>query len=59
LLLFGRNDIKAPPRAPGIAKPAIHNHLFELIPTAIPERMVTPMLMMPEGMLSKAAMGDV
>jgi hypothetical protein len=40
-----------------MARPAIHSHLLELLPTAMPERMVTAMLTSPEGMLSKAAVG--
>lgn len=51
--------MSAPPRAPGIARPAIQSHLLELLPTAIPERMVTAMLTSPEGMLSRAAVGGL
>lgn len=59
LFVAGKNDIKAPPRAPGIARPAIQSHLFELLPTAMLESTVTKILTIPEGMLRRADLGPV
>lgn len=59
LLLAGKNDIKAPPIAPGIARPEIQSHLFELLPTATLESMETVILTIPEGMLRRAELGPL
>lgn len=48
-----------PPRAPGTARPAIHRHLLELLPTAKQERMVAAILTTPEGVLRSAARSGV